>query len=140
MPSPQVLHTLSDTHREQLFAFYFDQWWCTQRDRATVERALATSRVVVLCDDEGALAGFARIVSDGALYAWIGDVMVRPDLRGSGVGATLVDAVLAHPELGDVVTWELDCVPDMDDFYARWGFTDPAPSHMLRRRAIAAPA
>ncbi|MCA0438052.1 MAG: GNAT family N-acetyltransferase [Actinobacteria bacterium] len=136
---PRVRYELSEVHREQLFAYYFEQWWCVQRDRAVVERALQASRPVVLCDDDGTLVGFARVVSDAALYAWVGDVMVHPDRRGSGLGAALVDAVLAHPELQDVVTWELTCVPDMDGFYQRWGFRDPAPSHMLRRRRGAIP-
>lgn len=128
----RVHYQLSDAHREQLFEFYFDQWWCRQRTREQVERALAASYVAVVCDREDRLVGFARMLSDGAVFAWLGDVMVRPELRGTGLGDAVMEAALAHPELSEVAKWDLSCLPEMDPFYARWDFADPAPSHNLR--------
>ena len=39
----------------------------------------------------GALVGFANVVWDGSVHAWLQDVMVDVALRGSGVGRRLVD-------------------------------------------------
>ena len=55
--------------------------------------------------------------------------------RGLGVGARLLDRLVAHPLLADVESIELVCQPDLLDFYARWGFTDQVGSWRLMRRA-----
>lgn len=133
-PSVRVTYDLSPRHREQLFAFYFDQWWASSRSRDEVDRAFSGSLLTVLADDADDMVGFGRGVTDGAIYGWIGDVMVRPDLRGRGLGHVLLDAILAHPGFAGVAKIELNCLPDMDEFYGHWGFRpSPSGSHVLRR-------
>ncbi|MDE9367155.1 GNAT family N-acetyltransferase [Luteipulveratus sp. YIM 133132] len=128
-----VLYEIDDRRWEQLATFYFDQWWTRDRDPGSARRALRGSEVVALVDAQDSVVAFARIVTDGAVFGWVGDVMVRDDVRGTGVGALLMDAVVAHPVVAALDTVSLECRPAMDGFYARWGFRDPAPSHVLRR-------
>jgi GNAT superfamily N-acetyltransferase len=70
-----------------------DAYWSLGRSRETVERSLAGSVNVGAYDDGPAgpvQVGFLRIVTDRATFAWVCDVYVDPDARGSGVGKALM--------------------------------------------------
>src|SRR5687767_11385366 len=45
----------------------------------------------------GAQAGFARVVTDFATFAWLCDVFILEAHRGQGLSKWLVEAVVAHP-------------------------------------------
>ncbi|XVV12446.1 GNAT family N-acetyltransferase [Actinoplanes sp. CA-131856] len=101
-------------------------WWAAQRTETEVHGILAGSDVVVAVLDRpsGRLVGFARALTDRTYLAVILDVIVASDVRGAGVGSTIMDAVLAHPWIAGVKSVELICQPDLTAFYRRWGFTD----------------
>jgi predicted GNAT family N-acyltransferase len=82
----------------------------------------------------GRLVGFARVLTDEVYLAVVLDVIVAPDLRGSGLGETLLDAIVGHPRLASVRSIELVCQPDLMPFYRRWGFTDQVGGSRLMRR------
>lgn len=129
----KVEYELSPARREQVYRFYFDEWWTKKRRPEQVDAALDASYVCVVVDDHDEAVGFARAISDGVFFAWVADVIVRPDQRGTGAGAAAMDGILAHPDLTSVVKWDLICLPELDGFYARWGFGDTAPLHTIRR-------
>lgn len=117
----KVEYELSPARREQVYRFYFDEWWTKARTPAEADEALANSYVCVVVNDADEAVGFARAISDGVFFAWVADVIARPDQRGTGVGAAIMDGITAHPELQRVKKWDLSCRPEMDEFYARWG-------------------
>ena len=80
------------------------------------------------------LVGFARVLTDGVFLALVLDVIVREAWRNRGVGAALLEALLAHPSLESVESVELVCQPDLRSFYERWGFTDQVGGSRLMRR------
>src|SRR5580692_1265290 len=43
--------------------------------------------------------GFARVVSDKATFAYLGDVFVLPEYRGKGLSKWLMQTIHDHPEL-----------------------------------------
>ena len=45
---------------------------------------------------DGEQVAVARAVTDGATFAWLCDVYVDPDARGTGVGTWMVDAISDH--------------------------------------------
>ncbi len=51
--------------------------------------------------------GFARVVTDRAVFAWVGDVFVVESHRGRGLGLWLMRCVKAHPELQGLRRWML---------------------------------
>lgn len=70
-----------------------DETGWADRDVACFERALQGSWVVCRArDDDGRLVGIGRLVSDGALHAFMPEVIVTGAGRGAGFGAQ----VLAH--------------------------------------------
>jgi predicted GNAT family N-acyltransferase len=101
-----------------------------------IERMLEGSDVVAGLVDRASdqLVGFARAITDGTFLALVLDVIVAPAFRGSGLGARLMDELLARPELADVDSIELVCQPELVAFYRRWGFTDSVGRSLLMRR------
>lgn len=129
----RIEYDLTPEHLEQLCRFYFDEWWTHKRTREDAEEAFTNSYVCVALDDADEVVGFARAVSDGVFFAWVADVMTRPDQRGTGVGRAVMDGILAHPRLQRVTKWDLICLPELEEFYGRWGFGDTAPLRTIRR-------
>jgi GNAT superfamily N-acetyltransferase len=76
--------------------------------------------------------GFARVISDGASMAWLGDVFVLQGHRGHGLGVELVREAVEHPEHRDLV-WFLN-TRDAHPLYARFGFEAPSDRTMVRSR------
>ena len=77
--------------------------------------------------------GFARVITDGAGFAWLADVFVVADARGRGTGRSLIAFVMAHPDLQHVRRFML-ATRDAQGLYERYGFTALArPERMMER-------
>jgi GNAT superfamily N-acetyltransferase len=120
----------------RLMPLFATAWWTASRTAEDVGRMLAASQVTVGLTHrlDHRLVGFARALTDGVFLAVVLDVVVAPDMRGSGLGALLLDTVLHHPMLAEVGSVELVCQPEMVPFYRRWGFTDRLGGSTLMRR------
>ena len=71
--------------------------------------------------DETRQIGFARVITDRATIAYLGDVFVLPEFRGKGLGKWLMECVMAHPELQGLRAWIL-VTRDAHDLYRPLGF------------------
>jgi GNAT superfamily N-acetyltransferase len=71
--------------------------------------------------NNGALAGFARVVTDESTFAWLCDVIVDDAMRGQGLGKSLVSATILDPRLSRLRRWGL-ATADAHDLYSRYGF------------------
>ncbi len=113
-------------------------YWSENVPAQVVERSIEHSLPFGLYDPEGAQAGFARVTSDRAVFAYLGDVFVLPAYRGRGLGMWLVERVLAHPELQDLRRWYL-ATADAHELYRRFGFEAAASPerHMYLDRSPA---
>jgi GNAT superfamily N-acetyltransferase len=78
---------------DQVQAWLGQSYWAAERDRATIERSVAGSRVYGVYASERQVA-FARAVTDGATFCWIADVYVEASQRGRGIGRWLVASIL----------------------------------------------
>ena len=76
-----------------------DSYWARNIPRETVERGIANSLNFGLFAPDGRQAGFARVVTDKATFAWLCDVFVLPEFRGRGLAKWLLQVVWAHPDL-----------------------------------------
>lgn len=99
-----------------------EAYWSQGVPREILERAVGNSMVFGAYRD-GAQAGFVRVVSDRATFAWICDVFVLPEHRGQGLGKYLMECVTAHPELQGLRRWML-ATRDAHGLYQQYGFTE----------------
>ncbi|MCW0423671.1 MULTISPECIES: GNAT family N-acetyltransferase [Xanthomonas] len=105
-------------------------YWSLGIPLDTVQRAIAGS----LCfgghlDGVGQVA-FARVITDGATFAYLADVFVLDAHRGRGYGKQLVTAVMAHPQLQGLRRFML-ATSDAHALYAQYGFAAPARPQSL---------
>jgi len=67
-------------------------------------------------------AGFARVITDMATFAYLGDVFILPQYQKKGLSKRLMEAILAHPELQNLRRWIL-ATKDAHGLYAQYDFT-----------------
>ena len=99
-------------------------YWARGIPRALVERSLRNSLGFGVYHGEE-LVGFARVVTDLATFAYIGDVFVLEPYRGHGLSKWLMECILAHPELQGLRRWML-VTRDAHPLYRKSGFRDLA--------------
>lgn len=95
-------------------------YWAEGIPRGVVERSIAGSLCFGLLEGE-AQVGFARAVTDRATFAYLADVFVLESHRGRGLGAWLMECVMAHPDLQGLRRWSL-VTRDAHELYRRSGF------------------
>ena len=79
-------------------------------------------------------AGFARVVTDRATFAYLADVFVLEEHRGQSIGKWLVEVILSHPDLQGLRRWML-ATRDAHDLYRRYAFTELArPGIFMERK------
>lgn len=119
---------------EEVLGLFKSAWWTAERDLAGVRTMLSRSDVVFAMRTFPGLVSFARVLTDEVYLAVILDVIVAPEHRGTGLGATLMDAIVNHPKVSSARSIELVCQPDLMPFYRRWGFTERVGQSRLMRR------
>ncbi len=116
-----------------MHGFLRTAYWSVNIPRDLVERAVAGSLNFGLYT-AGEQAGYARVVSDKATFAWICDVFVLEPYRGRGLGRWLITCVMGHPELQGLRRWML-ATADVQDLYRPFGFEVPdEPGRLMARR------
>ena len=107
-------------------------YWAKGIPREIVARAVQHS-ICFSVLHEGALVGFARVTSDHATVAYVGDVFVLPAHRGRGIATWLMECIASHPELQGLRRWML-ATADAHGLYAKFGFTPmKAPERWMEK-------
>jgi GNAT superfamily N-acetyltransferase len=96
-------------------------YWAYGIPREVVARSIDNSLCFGLYT-QGKQIGFARVISDRATYAYIGDVFVLESFRGRGLGKWLMECIMQHPKLQGLRRWSL-VTRDAHGLYAQLGFT-----------------
>jgi GNAT superfamily N-acetyltransferase len=119
--------------------FLSTTYWARGRPREIVERSVENS----LCFGvfaAGRQIGFARVVSDRAVFAYLADVFVVPEFRGRGTGRALMATITAHPDVQGLQVFLLR-TRDAHGLYAQFGFASaPRPEELMVRSAPVAAA
>lgn len=112
-----------DIDRELVHRWLSEQaYWALGRARSVQEAAIDASRNYAVVDDESAAqVAYARVVTDGATFAWLCDVFVAPDVRGLGVGVGLIEGVVADLEPLGLRRMALSTA-DAHALYEKFGF------------------
>ncbi|WP_135824692.1 GNAT family N-acetyltransferase [Halorussus ruber] len=118
---PEV-RELSPEDAPELVALYEEYEWWEDREEAGVREALAATEVALGVQADGDLVAAARVLTDYNYYATVFDVIVAADRRGEGLGETLMEALLDHPDLQSVPGLSLLCREGLVGFYESLGF------------------
>src|ERR1700689_2543451 len=82
-----------------IHGFLTNCYWAKGVPREVVARSIEHSLCFGVYDGSGAQVAFARVISDFATIAYVGDVFVLESHRGRGLGKWLMEAITAHPSL-----------------------------------------
>jgi len=97
-------------------------YWAEGISAALVAKSIRGSLCFGLYDASAKQIGFARVVTDGATFAYLCDVYVLESARGRGLGIWLMETVMQHPDLAGLRRSML-VTRDAHSLYARFGFT-----------------
>ena len=111
--------------------FLVGSYWAEGRSRERVALSIAHSLSFGLYDATGQV-GFARIVTDWVVVAYLSDVFVLEAHRRRGLGVWLVETAVGLPELAYIRRWILG-TRDAHALYRRFGFVEPAPGVLMER-------
>jgi len=114
-----------------------ESYWAAGRPADVMRRAASNSLVFGLYTADGRQAGFARMVTDYATFAWLCDVFVAAEHRGQGIGSFLVETAVRHPGV-EAVRQVLATRPGRT-LYRRHGYGELAnPERWMERPAAKA--
>ena len=123
---------------DALHAFLTRSYWATGIPRERVARSIEHSLNFSLWHEPAggsAQVGFARVITDFATFAYLGDVYVLEEHRGHGLSKWLMRVIVDHPELQGFRRWAL-LTRDAHDLYRQVGFTPLAsPERWMERWA-----
>ena len=119
------MYTISDDksrlNRDLIYEFLNSKsYWAQGIPRATFEKSIENALCFGVYLDEDQV-GFARVISDRATIAYLGDVFVLPEHRGRGVSKLLLKTIHAHPELQGLRRWIL-LTADAHSLYEQAGW------------------
>jgi GNAT superfamily N-acetyltransferase len=111
-----------------------EAYWAKSRTfdqtRTAIENSLCFAAFI-----DGNFAGFGRVVSDFATFAYVGDVFVLHEFRGRGVSKVIMQAMVDHPDLQGLRRWVL-ATKDAHGLYEQYDFSSlKFPERWMERTA-----
>ncbi len=98
-----------------------ESYWALGVDRERLARAIQHSLCFGIYEGERQI-GFARVITDRAVFAYVCDVFVLDSHRGLGLGKWLMQSIHAHPDLSRLRRWSL-VTRDAHPFYEQLGWS-----------------
>lgn len=101
-------------------------------DEAVVQRALRGGLFSFCAEENGQTVGMARVISDGAIYYYIQDVIILPAYQKKGIGTMLMAAVMEeiNRQTPSGAYIALFSARGLEPFYARYGFIERPHSQL----------
>lgn len=99
-------------------------YWAQQRPLDKVQNTIDNSFCFGLFHGNFQI-GFARVVTDFTVFAYLMDVFVIEEYKRMGLGKQLLKTILQHPRLQGLNKWML-ATKNAHAFYRRLGFQETA--------------
>ena len=128
------IEQLTEDQIIQLHELYLHEWWSDSRTLNETKSCVEGSQIIIgLTDSEENLIGFIRVLTDYIFKALLFDVIVHKKHRNEGIGNKLINLVKSHQKLQKVKHFELYCVPELFEFYKKYGFSqEVGPIQLMR--------
>ena len=121
---------------ETIYGFLANQsYWAKGIPRSTLEESIRNSLCFGLFQGNKQV-GFARVITDQATIAYLGDVFVLPEYRGRGLAKWLMECIVSHPDVQGLRRWIL-VTEDAHGLYRKYGFAQLAHPQGFMERHIA---
>ena len=108
-------------------------YWAQGRTLPAIRKSVENSLCFGVYSPEGKQAGFARVITDYVVFAWVLDVFILEAYRGNGLGKMLMKTITEYPDLKGVKKWGLG-TKDAHGLYKQFGFRAPEkPEYLMER-------
>jgi len=98
-----------------------ESYWGNGRTKEEVQTTIAHSFCFGIFNLDNQQLGFARLVTDYVLFAYVMDVLIFPEYQGKGYGKELVTYIMSHELIHKVKTVALK-TKDAHELYEKYGF------------------
>ncbi len=113
-----------------------NSYWAKERSTETIQKSIEHSICFGAYLENGTQVGFARVVSDLSVFAYIMDVFVLDEYKGKGYGKQLLHAIMNDSALIDVENWQLRTL-DAQGLYSQFGFKElEFPERTMAKRSF----
>ena len=92
-----------------------EAYWAAGRSWETIQKSIDNSLCFGLFDD-GIQVGFARVVTDYAIFAYLCDVFIEKSHQGKGLGKWLIECVTSYLD-DEGVAWTMLATYDAQGLY-----------------------
>jgi GNAT superfamily N-acetyltransferase len=106
---------------EMIYGFLTHSYWAEGVPRDVLQRSIDNAMCFGVFDGDRQI-GFARVITDCATYAYVGDVFILESHRGRGLSKLLMKAIMEHADLQGLRRWSL-VTTDAHGLYQQFGFT-----------------
>jgi GNAT superfamily N-acetyltransferase len=116
------------------FIQYFlkDIYWAAGRTMEEVQITIDNSFCFGIYLDDKQI-GFARVITDYVVFAYLMDVFITEEHRGKGYSSILINSMITEPKLKEVKIWRL-ATSDAHFLYEKFGFKALAhPEKMMEK-------
>jgi GNAT superfamily N-acetyltransferase len=114
--------------------FLKDIYWAAGRTIPEVQKTIDASFCFGIYLDKKQI-GFARVVTDYVVFAYLMDVFITPEHRGKSYSSMLIQAMMDEPQLQQVKIWRL-ATSDAHFLYQKFGFTALAHPQKMMEKVI----
>jgi GNAT superfamily N-acetyltransferase len=109
-------------------------YWAAPRTMEDVQLCIESS----LCFGiylNGEQIGFARVITDYVVFAYLMDVFIDEKFRGNGYSSILIEAIMKEPALYKIKIWRL-ATTDAHFLYRKFGFQSLANPEKLMEKVV----
>jgi GNAT superfamily N-acetyltransferase len=115
--------------------FLKDIYWAAGRTMEEVQITIDNSFCFGIYLNEDQI-GFARVITDYVVFAYLMDVFIIEEHRGKGYSSILIENMMNEPQLKEVKIWRL-ATSDAHFLYEKFGFKALAhPEKMMEKIVI----
>lgn len=135
MPDIIISKNKSKLDVQMIINYLQDSYWARDRTTETIVKSIEHSICFGVYQHDKQI-GFARVVSDHSVFAYLMDVFIHDDFKGNGHGKQLMHAILTDEELVGVDNWFLRTL-DAHGLYEQFGFTElEFPERTMAKRTF----
>lgn len=133
--APEVSTDKTRLDPGQIQAMLKRTYWGQNRSISEIQTTIDNSRCYGLYLN-GEMIGFARVLSDLVVFAYLMDVLIDQRYQGKGYSKILLDAVFNDPQYKNIQRWNL-VTRDAHDLYRKFGFENPAnPENFMEKMLV----
>ena len=114
--------------------FLKDIYWAAGRTIEEVQTTIDASFCFGIYLDDKQI-GFARVVTDYVVFAYLMDVFITEEYRGKGYSSILIKSMMEEPQLQQVKIWRL-ATSDAHFLYRKFGFSALAHPEKMMEKVI----